>query len=142
MYGGPQETDITKALLNIGFSSEDNLSPLQKHITDIEWNKGGIVNKFQGVKLSSEDVAELREINAQVLTPILEAVIKEPEYQALSDSKKKKILDSRVRKARLRVGKQFAYKLKQKDPEFARKWLSAWYRKQGLGDVMPDNLKD
>ena len=142
VYGGPQETDITKALLNIGFSSEDNLSPLQKHITDIEWNKGGIVNKFQGVKLSSEDVAELREINAQVLTPILEAVIKEPEYQALSDSKKKKILDSRVRKARLRVGKQFAYKLKQKDPEFARKWLSAWYRKQGLGDVMPDNLKD
>ena len=142
VYGDAQETDMTKALFNIGFSSEDSLSPLQKHITDIEWDKGGITNKFQGVKLSSEDVAELRELNAQLLTPILEAIIKEPAYQELSDARKKKVLDSRVRKVRLSIGKQFAYKLKQKDPEFARKWLSAWYRKQGFGDVMPDSLKD
>ena len=142
VYGDAQETDMTKALFNIGFSSEDSLSPLQKHITDIEWDKGGITNKFQGVKLSSEDVAELRELNAQLLTPVLEAIIKEPAYQELSDARKKKVLDSRVRKVRLSIGKQFAYKLKQKDPEFARKWLSAWYRKQGFGDVMPDSLKD
>lgn len=142
VYGDALETDLTKAIINIGYTSTDTLTPLQNHLMDIEWDKGGIQNKFEGVKLESDDLSELRQMNAEALTPILESTISLPQYQALNDFQKRKILNKRTRKSKAQVAQQFAYKLKQKNPEFARKWLSAWYRKQGLEDQMPDSLRD
>ena len=142
VYGDAKETDMTKAIFNMGFTSTDTLTPLQNHLMDIEWDKGGIQNKLQGVKLSSEDLAELREMNAVAMTPILESQIVNPVYQGLSDGQKRRQLNKVVRKVRLSLGRQFAYKLKQKDPVFAAKWLSAYYRKLGLEDKMPESLKD
>lgn len=142
VYGEAKKTDPIKALFNVGFSTEENLTPLQRHINDLEWNKGGITNKFQGVKLSNQQLADLRQLNAEMLTPVLESVIQMPEYAALPDGKKKKTLDSRVRRVRVQVGQRFANQLKQQDPEMARKFLSAWYIKQGLGDQRPDSIRD
>lgn len=142
VYGEAKKTDPIKSLFNIGFSTEENLTPLQRHVNDLGWNKGGITPKFQGVQLSNQQLGDLRQLNAEMLTPILESVIQMPEYAALSDERKKKHLDSRVRKTRARVGQKFANQLKQQDPEMARKFLSAWYKQKGLFDQRPDSIRD
>jgi len=142
VYGEAKQTDMTKAIFNIGFMDSTTLTPLQNHMMDIGWDKGGIRNGLGGVELSSIELADLRQLNAERLTPILQSIISNPQYQALPDSLKKKQLDKAVRKTRLGVGRQFAYKLRESNPQYATKWLSAWYHKHGLEDSMPDKLRD
>jgi hypothetical protein len=142
VYGEAKETDMVKALFNMGFSSATSLSPLQNHLMDIGWDKGGIVNSFKGVKLSSEQLAELRQLNAEALTPVLTTITSDPRYQQMATGLQKRYLDSVVRKQRSSIGKQFASKLRTDDPVFAMKWLSAYYKRYGLEDSMPDHLKD
>jgi len=142
VYGDAYETDMTKAMFNIGTTASSTLTPLQNHMMDIGWDKGGIRNGLGGVQLDSEELSYLRELNAKALTPVLERITASPAYQSLPDSLKKKQLDKAVRNVRLGVGRQFAYSLKQTSPEYAAKWLSAWYHKQGLEESMPDSLKD
>ena len=133
---------MTKAIFNIGFTSDSGLTPLQNHLMDIEWDKGGIVNSFKGVKLSSEQLSELRQLNAESLTPALNTITSNPNYQQLPKGVQKRYLDKIVRKHRSSIGKQFAARLRTNDPVFAMKWLSAYYRKYGLEDAMPAHLKD
>jgi len=142
VYGDAKETDMTKAIFNIGFTSDSGLTPLQNHLMDIEWDKGGIVNSFKGVKLSSEQLSELRQLNAESLTPALNTITSNPNYQQLPKGVQKRYLDKIVRKHRSSIGKQFAARLRTNDPVFAMKWLSAYYRKYGLEDAMPAHLKD
>ena len=108
----------------------------------VEWDKGGITNKFKGVKLDRDQLADLRELNAKLLTPILETIISSPSYKAAPDSLKRKALDKMSRNVKKSVGQQMFYKLQLTDPVFARKFLSAYYMRMGYGDMMPENLKD
>ena len=77
-----------------------------------------------------------------MLTPVLESIISSPAYQASTDSMKRKRLDLVSRSVRTAVGKQMHYKLQQTDPVFANKFLSAYLMRMGMGDNMPENLKD
>jgi hypothetical protein len=108
----------------------------------VKWNKGGITGKLKGVKLSSEQLGGLRQMNAEMLTPVLQSIIDSPAYKNSSDSLKRKRLDLISNKLRGKLGTMFAYQLRQQDPEFAKKFLSAWYSRKGLSDDMPDSLKD
>lgn len=141
-YGDPKTTDFAQALTSVKFFSEDSLTPLQSHLRELQWDKGGVRNNLKGVKLSSEQLGRLRQLNAERMTPMLENVMQSPAYQKASDSMKRKILDRTTSKVRTKIGKMYAAELRQSDPEFARKFLSAWYKSKGLEDQMPDTLKD
>ena len=119
-----------------------NLTPVQQEMQRVAWDKGGITGKLKGVKLSSEQLGSLRQMNAEMLTPVLESIVNSPAYQNSSDSLKRKRLDLVSNKIRGKIGTMFAAQLRQQDPEFARKFLSAWWSRKGLADDMPDSLKD
>ena len=142
VYGDAKKIDINQAWSSVHVFDANNLTPLQQEMQRVEWNKGGITGKLKGVKLSSEQLGGLRQMNAEMLTPVLQSIIDSPAYQNSSDSLKRKRLDLISNKLRGKLGTMFAAQLRQQDPEFAKKFLSAWYSRKGLSDDMPDSLKD
>ena len=142
VYGDAKTIDINQAWSSVHMFDASNLTPVQQEMQRVEWNKGGITGKLKGVKLSSDQLGSLRQMNAELLTPVLESIINSPAYQNSSDSLKRKRLDLVSNKIRGKVGTMFAAQLRQQDPEFAKKFLSAWWSRKGLSDDMPDSLKD
>tara|TARA_R110000751_G_scaffold6023_1_gene26390 strand:- start:1417 stop:3579 length:2163 start_codon:yes stop_codon:yes gene_type:complete len=142
VYGEAQKLDFSTALTSVPIFDASNMTPVQQEMMRVEWNKGGIQGNFKGVTLSSEQLGELRQLNAELLTPHLETTIASPAYQASSDGMKRKRLDKLSRKTRKLIGTRFANELRKTDPEFAKKFLSAYYTRLGLEDEMPDSLKD
>ena len=142
VYGDAKTMDFSTALTSIPIFDAADMSPVQQEMMRVKWDKGGIQGKFKGVKLSSKQLGDLRQLNAELLTPYLESIINSPTYQASSDSMKRKRLDSLARKTRKAIGTRFAYELRKTDPEFAKKFLSAYYTRMGLEDDMPDSLRD
>ena len=142
VYGEAKKVDLSTALTSVPLFDSTTMTPVQQEMMRVEWDKGGITNKFKGVKLNIDQLGELREMNATMLTPVLESIISSPAYQASTDSMKRKRLDLVSRSVRTAVGKQMHYKLQQTDPVFANKFLSAYLMRMGMGDNMPENLKD
>ena len=142
VYGDAKTTDFTQAVTSIKMFDMTQLTPLQQELSRVEWDKGGIRNNLAGVKLSSEQLAELRQVNAEALTPVLESITSSQGYKNASNSMKRYILDRASSKVRTAMAKQFAWKLRQEDPKFAAKWLSAYYDKAGMSDDKPENLRD
>ena len=142
VYGDAKTTDFAQAITSIHMSDTSNLTPVQQEMHRVQWNKGGVTNKLKGVKLSSEQLGRLRQINAEMLTPYLDSVINSEAYKKSSNSLKRKRLDLASRNIRGKVGTKFSNELRQTDPLFAKKFLSAWWTRKGLADSMPDHLKD
>jgi len=142
VYGEAKTMDFSTALTSVPIFDSSNMSPVQQEMMRVKWDKGGVQGKFKGVSLTSDQLGELRQLNAELLTPRLETIINSPSYQSSSDSMKRRRLDSIARKTRKSVGKRMYYKLRETDPEMARKFLSAYYTRMGLADSMPDSLKD
>ena len=142
VYGEAKKVDLSTALTSVPLFDSTTMTPVQQEMMRVEWDKGGITNKFKGVKLNIDQLGELREMNATMLTPVLESIISSPAYQSSTDSMKRKRLDLVSRSVRTAVGKQMHYKLQQTDPVFANKFLSAYLMRMGMGDNMPENLKD
>ena len=142
VYGDAKTTDFAQAITSIHMSDTSNLTPVQQEMHRVQWNKGGVTNKLKGVKLSSEQLGRLRQINAEMLTPYLDSVINSEAYKKSSNSLKRKRLDLASRNIRGKVGTKFSNELRQTDPLFAKKFLSAWWTRKGLADDMPDHLKD
>jgi hypothetical protein len=142
VYGDAKKVDLSTALTSVPLFDSTTMTPVQQEMMRVEWDKGGITNKFKGVKLDRDQLADLRELNAKLLTPILETIISSPSYKAAPDSLKRKALDKMSRNVKKSVGQQMFYKLQLTDPVFARKFLSAYYMRMGYGDMMPENLKD
>ena len=142
VYGDAKTIDINQAWSSVHMFDASNLTPVQQEMQRVAWDKGGITGKLKGVKLSSEQLGSLRQMNAEMLTPVLESIVNSPAYQNSSDSLKRKRLDLVSNKIRGKIGTMFAAQLRQQDPEFARKFLSAWWSRKGLADDMPDSLKD
>ena len=142
VYGEAKTTDFAQAITSIHMSDTSNLTPVQQEMHKVQWDKGGVTNKLKGVKLSSEQLGRLRQINAEMLTPYLESVINSEAYKKSSNSLKRKRLDLASRKIRGKVGTKFSNELRQTDPIFAKKFLSAWWTRKGLADDMPDHLRD
>ena len=142
VYGEAKKVDLSTALTSVPLFDSTTMTPVQQEMMRVEWDKGGITNKFKGVKLNIDQLGELREMIATMLTPVLESIISSPAYQSSTDSMKRKRLDLVSRSVRTAVGKQMHYKLQQTDPVFANKFLSAYLMRMGMGDNMPENLKD
>ena len=142
VYGEAKKVDLSTALTSVPLFDSTTMTPVQQEMMRVEWDKGGITNKFKGVKLNIDQLGELREMNATMLTPVLESIISSPAYQSSTDTMKRKRLDLVSRSVRTAVGKQMHYKLQQTDPVFANKFLSAYLMRMGMGDNMPENLKD
>ncbi len=139
VYGDPKTVDFGQALTSIKVFDEDQLTPVQKEMSRVKWDKGGITNRG-AVKLSSEQLANLRQINAEYLTPALKSIIEGDGYKNASDKMKRKMLDLTSSRMRTRINKAYMAKLYQTDPEFAKKWMSAQYDKKGV-DV-PEEYRD
>jgi len=142
VYGDAKKMDFSTALTSVPIFDSSNMSPVQQEMMRVKWDKGGVQGKFKGVSLTSDQLGQLRQLNAELLTPHLETIINTPAYQASSDSMKRKRLDSLARKTRKSVGQRMYHELSKSDPEMARKFLSAYYTRMGLADQMPDSLKD
>jgi len=142
VYGEAKEMDFSTALTSLPIFDATDMSPVQQEMMRVKWDKGGVQGKFKGVTLSSEQLGNLRQMNAELLTPHLESIIASPAYIASSDSMKRKRLDSLARSTRKVIGQKMYYELSQSDPEMARKFLSAYYTRMGLADDMPDSLRD
>lgn len=133
--GGPRETDFVQAVTGFGIKSTPQ-SELQAELARLNFTKGRVGDTIMRVGLSTEQLGEYRELSAELLTPVLESFIRSTSYKNAPDSLKKKMLERMTTTVQGRVRKAFFARLRQQDPEVARKFYNQFILSKGLEDVV------
>ena len=79
----------------------------------------------------------MREMSANMLTPVLENFIRSATYQNASDSRKKWLLGRVTDEVQNRVRRAYFFKLKNEDPKVARKFYNELILSKGLEEDVP-----
>jgi len=138
--GGPRETDFVQAITGFGIKSAPQ-SELQQELADLNFTKGRVGDTIMRVGLTTEQLGEFRQMSAEMLTPILERLIRSPSYRNMSKSRRKKVLEDVTTKAQGRIRMAYFGKLRREDPEVARKYYNQEILKRGLEDDIPLRAK-
>ena len=134
--GGPRETDFVQAITGFGVKSAPQ-SPLQAELARLDFTKGRVGDTVMRVGLNTQQLADMREMSAEMLTPVLENFIQSATYQQASDSRKKWMLDRLTETTQSRVRRAYFFKLKNEDPKVARKFYNELVLSKGLEDDIP-----
>jgi hypothetical protein len=138
--GGPRETDFIQAITGFGVKSTPQ-SELQQELTDLNFTKGRVGDTIMRVGLTTEQLGEFRQMSAEMLTPILERLIRSPSYKNMSKSRRKKVLEDVTTKAQGKIRMAYFAQLRREDPEVARKYYNQEILKRGLEDDIPQRAK-
>lgn len=138
--GGPRETDFVQAITGFGIKSAPQ-SELQQELADLNFTKGRVGDTIMRVGLTTEQLGEFRQMSAEMLTPILERLIRSPSYRNMSKSRRKKVLEDVTTKAQGKIRMAYFGKLRREDPEVARKYYNQEILKRGLEDDIPLRAK-
>jgi len=138
--GGPRETDFVQAITGFGIKSAPQ-SELQQELADLNFTKGRVGDTIMRVGLTTEQLGEFRQMSAEMLTPILERLIRSPSYRNMSKSRRKKVLEDVTTKAQGRIRMAYFGKLRREDPEVARKYYNQEILRRGLEDDIPLRAK-
>ena len=135
LYGGPRETNRIQAITGFGIVSDSDRSPLQMELSRLNYTKGRVGDKIQGLDMSNEQIGRYRQITAEMLTPVLDNLVNSESYQGISsDSRKKAVLDRVISKIKTNAGKRMFGELYSSDPDFARRFYNKVIIEKGLED--------
>jgi hypothetical protein len=84
--------------------------------------------------MTNEQIARYRQLAAERVTPLLEALVDSPSWQDLSDSRKKVILDKKITEMKTKASKQMFAELYRSDPDFARRFYNKIILEKGVED--------
>lgn len=87
--------------------------------------------KLKGVELDGKDIAKYQALSSQYADQILPAIISNPSYQALPDSRKKVVLENGLKRART-IATRILFQEKAGDPEFRAEYIRKKLQKKGI----------
>ena len=131
-----RKTQKQAAFTGFPVLDESSRNPAQVEFGRVKASAGRVTDKLKGVGLSGDQLGELRRMYAEMLTPRILSYINSPNYQRLSDARKKVELERRASRIRTAVRKKYASMLRRTDPEIARKMRNVVYEKKGLTERM------
>lgn len=134
--GGPRETDFVQAITGFGIKSAPQ-SELQGELARLDFTKGRVGDTVMRVGLNTQQLADMREMSAGMLTPVLENFIRSATYQNASDPRRKWMLNRLTNNVQGRVRKAYFAKLMKEDPEVARKFYNQLILSKGLEEDIP-----
>jgi hypothetical protein len=132
LYGGPRETNRVQAITGFGIVSESDRSPLQMELSRLNYTKGRVGDKIKGLEMSNEQIARYRQLAAERITPVLEALINSPSWNNLTDARKRYVLDEKIAELKGKASKQMFAELYRDDPKFAKRFYNKIILSKGL----------
>jgi hypothetical protein len=130
MTGGARERNLGQALTSFNIQSAEQ-TPLQKYIYELGVTKMREDKDLKSVELNNDQLALLRQMSNDFITPRLERYVASESFQKLPDARKKVMLEKRI-DAWKRVPRQKFYNtLRRTDPAMARKFKIEQDRKRG-----------
>lgn len=139
MYGiyGPNRTlnywDIWTGVKTV---NDVNRTDLQEELGVLSIAYSPISKAFRdGMKLDNEELGRLRQISAEVGTPILENLVASVPFQDSPDSVKEILFKDAMRAIRAQAKQQFIYENMGK-PNFQARFQNALRQSKGLGDLL------
>lgn len=128
--GGPRERNLAQALTSFNVQSADQ-TPLQKYVYDLGVTKMREDDVLKSVKLNNDQLALLRQMSNDFVTPRLESYVRSPAFQRQSDARKKVLLERRIDRLKRAPRQRFYNMLRRTDPEMAQKFRTEVLRKKG-----------
>jgi len=86
---------------------------------------------LKDVELKGEEIARYQALSSQYADQILPAIINNPAYQALPDSRKKVVLENGLKRART-IATKIMFQEKVQDPEFRAEFVRKKLQKKGI----------
>lgn len=128
--GGPRERNLAQALTSFNVQSADQ-TPLQKYVYDLGVTKMREDDVLKSVKLNNDQLALLRQMSNDFVTPRLESYVRSPAFQSQTDARKKVLLEKRIDTLKRAPRQRFYNMLRRTDPEMAMKFRKEVLRKRG-----------
>jgi hypothetical protein len=86
---------------------------------------------LKGVDLTGAEISRYQALSSQYADQILPAIINNPAYQALPDSRKKIVLENGLKRART-IATRIMFQEKVQDPEFRSEFVRKKLQKKGI----------
>lgn len=135
LTGGPRETNLTQVLTSFNVQDAEQ-SPLQRYIYDLGVTKMREDKDLKGVNLDNEQLATLRQMSNEFITPRLEQFVARAGFQRLPDPRKKVELDKYIDKLKRVPRERFYAYLRRNDPKMAIRFRNEVLRKRGQPERM------
>ena len=132
LFGGPRETNRIQAITGFGIISESDQSPVQAELSRLNYTKGRVGDKIKGLDMSNEQIARYRQLAAERVTPVLEALVNSPSWANLTDARKRYVLDQKITEFKGKASKQMFGELYRDDPAFAKRFYNKIILSKGL----------
>lgn len=130
MYGEARETNLGQAITSFNIQSADD-TPLDRYIYDLGVTKTREDKTIKGVDLDNDQLAVLRKMSSEFVTPRLQQLVARESFQKLSDARKKIRLEKQIDRLKRVPRQRFYNYLRKTNPEMAQKFKNEVLRKQG-----------
>ena len=135
LTGGPRETNLTQVITSFNIQDAEQ-SPLQQYIYNLGVTKMREDKDLKSVKLDNEQLATLRQMSNEYITPRLERYVASAEFQRMPDARKKVMLEKQIDRFKRIPRQQFYNLLRRTDPAMAIKFRNEVLRKKGMPERM------
>jgi hypothetical protein len=133
LIGEPRETNKIQALTSFNIQTADQ-TPLERYIYDLGVTKMREDKSLKGVDLNNEQLAILRKMSSEFITPRLERYVASESFRNLPDARKKIKLEKQIDRLKSAPRQRFYSYLRRTDPVMAKKFRVEVLRKQGRLD--------
>ena len=135
LAGGPRETNKLQAITSFNVKNAEQ-TPLQQYIYGLGVTKLREDKDLKGVKLGNEQLALLRKMSNDFLTPRLEQYVLRAEFRNATDAKKKVKLERYIDQLKRVPRQRFYNELRRTDPAMAQKFKNVILEKRGRPELM------
>ena len=135
LAGGPRETNFAQALTSFNVTSAEQ-TPLQQYIYDLGVTKMREDKDLKGVDLNNDQLALLRQMSNEYLTPRLERLVASENFRRLPKDRQRVRLEKYIDQLKRVPREQFYKMLRRTDPQMAIKFKNEVFRKRGMPERM------
>jgi hypothetical protein len=135
LTGGPRETNAAQVWTSFNIQAAEQ-TPLQRYIYDLGVTKMREDKDLKGVDLNNDQLARLRQLSNEFVTPRLERYVASERFQRLPESRKKFMLDKIIDRYKRVPRQRFYNELRRTDPKMALKFKNELYRSRGMEERM------
>lgn len=106
-------------------------TPIQQEAARVKLDYNLPRKTLKEVELNGEDIAKYQALSSQYADQVLGAIIANPAYQSLPDSRKKVVLENGMKRARS-IATRILFQEKAQDPEFRAEYIRKKLQKKGI----------